>query len=765
MNKRSLLACVGVTSLALLPATAAFAQAESAGIGEVVVTATKTGATNLQKTPLSVAVVSDSTLRAAQATSVRDLPSLVSGLKFTTANIATTIYVRGVGGSQAGEGDVSIYTDGVYVAANTAVLGFQFNDIDRIEVVKGPQGTLFGRNSNGGAINFISKTPSNEFKLQNTLNVGNYNLIEDSFYISGPLIKDKLQASLAVNRLQRDGYIENIVPGSPDLSDGNRWGARGQLRWQINDNLVNTLRVDGEIADENYASQATLLAPVKFNSVANAIVGDFHYAATNDFVYNREQTYGASNELNWTINDNLSLKSITAYRTDKTHNASDADSTEDVTNFGGVTAWQNGLFSDLNLGAMDTWEHQFSQELNLLHNFGPLSGVVGAYYFNEYVHQIGSTIAIGPARDAAPGTSTAVTRTGSPRDTRVPVKSKAVFFQETYHITPRLGFNFGARYTEERKVLDTYNISWNLLTGATTLRFDARGPNAAVRKFHALSPKVGLDFQINDDAMVYASATKGFKSGGFVSSARALGTGNEFGPETMWSYEIGAKTDWLDHRLRINLAAFKNDWKGLQFSATISTNPPISGTFNAAAATITGFEADITAKPTPTITLTGNATFLDSKYENFTGNVMSAVVASFLPAGDPRYNATRGTYDASGLGLVSAPKVSAVFAAQKDFELSGGGEIFARGEYQYTSETFFDPSNIAILSQPAFSLYNASLGYNVAGGHWQAVLWGKNLADEQYILRKQVGGAAYSPHITAPIGAPRTFGVRINYTY
>ncbi|HWA21159.1 MAG TPA: TonB-dependent receptor [Caulobacterales bacterium] len=762
MNKRSLLACVGVTSLALLPATAAYAQAGSAGIGEVIVTATKTGATSLQKTPLSVAVVSDSALKASQATSLRDLPSLVSGLKFTTANIATTIYVRGVGGSQANEGDVSIYTDGVYVGANTAVLGFQFNDIDRIEVVKGPQGTLFGRNSNGGAINFVSKTPSNEFKFQNTLNVGNYNLVDDSFYVSGPLIKDRLQGSLAVNRMRHDGYIKNIVPGSPDLSDGNRWGARGQLRWQITDNLVNTLRVDGEIANENYASQATLLAPVKFNSVANAIVGNFHYAATNDFVYNREQTYGASNELNWTLNDNLSLKSITAYRTDKTHNASDADSTEDVTNFGGVTAWQNGTFSNLNLGAMDTWEHQISQEFNLLHKFGPIEGVVGTYYFDEYVHQIGSTIAIGPAKDAAAGPPTKV---GSPRDTRVPVTSKAVFFQETYHITPRLGFNLGARYTEETKVLDTYNISWNLLTGVTTLKFDARGANAAVRKFHALSPKAGVNWQITDDALVYASATKGFKSGGFVSSARALGTGNEFGPETMWSYEIGTKTDWLDHRLRINLAAFRNDWKGLQFSATISTNPPISGTFNAAAATITGFEADITAKPTPSITLTGNATFLDSKYENFTGNVMSAVLASFLTPGDPRYNSVRGTYDASGQELVSAPKVSAVFAAQKDFELPGGDEVFVRGEYQYTSKTFFDPSNIALLSQPEFSLYNASLGYTLAGGHWQAVLWGKNLTDEQYILRKQVGGAAASPHITAPIGAPKTVGVRLNYTY
>jgi iron complex outermembrane receptor protein len=756
---------VGVTTLILAANGTALAQSTSSSntIEEVVVTATKTGATNLQKTPLAVAVVSDGALKASQATSMRDLPSLVSGLKISTSNIFTTVYVRGVGGRQAGEGDVSIYTDGVYISANTAVLGFQFNDIDRVEVIKGPQGTLFGRNSNGGAINFVSKAPSNEFKLQNTLTVGNYNLIEDSFYMSGPLIRDKLQASLAVNRLKRDGYIENIVPGSPDLMDGDRWGVRGQLRWQITDKLVDTLRLDGEIANEHPASQATLLAPVKFNSVANAIVGNFHYAATNDYVFNREQTYGASNELNWTINDNLSLKSITAYRTDKTHNASDADSTEDVTNFGGVTAWKDGVFDNLNLGAMDAWAQQFSQEFNLLHNFGPLSGVVGVYYFDERVHQIGSTIAIRPLMDTPPGSSTAAARVGSPRDTRVPVTSKAVYFQETYHITPRLGLNLGARYTEERKVLDTLNYSWNMLTGAVTLLFDKRGPDRAVRNYHALTPKVGIDWQITDDAFVYASATNGFKSGGFVSSARALGPGNEFGPETLWSYEIGAKTDWLDHRLRVNLTSFRTDWTGLQFSATISQNPPISGTFNAAAATINGFEADITAKPTPTITLTANATLLDGKYDSFPGNVMSSVLASFLPGADPRLKG--GNYDASGRTLVSAPKVSAVFVAQKDFELSDGSQVFVRGEYQYTSETFFDPSNIPIMSQPAFSLYNASLGYSMAGGHWQAVLWGKNLADEQYLLGTAVGGSTYSPHVTAPIGAPRTFGVRLNYTY
>lgn len=764
--KQKTMSGTAIAMLALAPAMTAHAQAPSSAIDEVVVTATKTGVTQLQKTPISIAVVSDLALKDTQTTSIRDLPNLVSGLKLSTVQIQTTLFIRGVGGFNAGEGDVSIYMDGVYLGANTLALGFNFNDLDRVEVLKGPQGTLYGRNSTGGALNLVSKTPTDQFKLQNVTTVGNYNLLEDQFYVSGPIVKEKVAASLAVGVVSRDGYLENIFPGGFDLMDANRYGIRGQVRWQVASNVVNTFRADNEFAKEHYASQAKLLRPVTWNSLANSIIGDFHKVAINQPANNREAAWGVSNELTWTINDMFTAKSVTAYREDESSNNMDGDGTEDTTGDGGISAWGNtGYFQGTHqdLGTVDYWQHQLSQEFNLLNTIGPFSGIVGAYYYDEYVRQIASSINVGPPRETP---AAAPSRVGNPRDSRTPVTSKAVFFEETYHVNPRLGLSLGARYTEERKVLDIYNLSINLLTNQVTTTFNTQGAANAVRKFHAFTPKVGVNYQVTDDAMVYASATKGFKSGGYSNSARAL-AGADFGQETIWSYELGAKTDWFDHRLRFNVAAFRNDWNGLQFSAVVSSNPPVTGTSNAAAAYINGLEADITAKPDPTITLNGSITLLDAKYVDFKTFNPGANLIPFFTPGDPRYTAavagkTGATYDASGLTLVEAPRVSLILSGQKDFNFSNGGTFYVRGDYQYTDLTYFQPSNTAVASQPAFSLYNASVGYTLPGGHWQAALWGRNLSDQDYVLNVSTGA---NGHVTGPIGVPRTFGVRIRYDY
>ncbi len=768
--KHKMMAGTAFAVLALAPAMAAHAEASSSGIGEVVVTATKTGVTQLQKTPISIAVVGDMALKNTETTSIRDLPNLVSGLKLSTVQIQTTLFIRGVGGFNAGEGDVSIYMDGVYLGANTLALGFNFNDLDRVEVLKGPQGTLYGRNSTGGALNLVSKTPTNEFKLQNVATVGNYNLLEDQFYVSGPIIKDKVQASLAVDVVRRDGYLKNIFPGGSNLMDANRYGLRGQVRWQVTSNIVDTVRADTEYANEHYASQAKLIRPVTWNSLANSIVGDFHKVAINQPANNREAAWGVSNELTWTINDMFTVKSVTAYREDKSGNNMDGDGTEDTSGAGGIAAFGNINYfqgTPPTLNTVDYWEHQTSQEFNLLNKIGPFSGIVGAYYFSEYVDQIASSITVGPVKEVlATNPTTARSLQGNPRDSRTPVTSQAVFFEETYHVTPRLGVSVGARYTQERKVLDIYNLSINLLNNSVISVFDIRGSKAAVRNFNAFTPKFGVNYQLTDDAMVYASATKGFKSGGYSNSARAL-AGADFGQETIWSYEVGAKTDWFDHRLRVNVAAFRNDWQGLQFSAVVTSVPPVTGTSNAAKAYINGIEADITAKPDPTITLTGSVTLLDAKYVDFKSYSPGANIVPFF-TGDPRYtpaNTALGIvahYDASGKTLVEAPPVSLILSGQKDFNMSDGGNFYVRGEYQYTALTYFQPSNTPVTSQPAFSLYNASIGYTAPGGHWQVALWGKNLSDQNYVLNVSVGA---NTHVTAPVGVPRTFGARITYNY
>jgi iron complex outermembrane receptor protein len=256
--------------------------------------------------------------------------------------------------------------------------------------------------------------------------------------------------------------------------------------------------------------------------------------------------------------------------------------------------------------------------------------------------------------------------------------------------------------------------------------------------------------------MIYASATNGYKSGGYSNTARAV-VGAGFGPEFIWSYEAGVKSDWFARRLRFDISVFHYVWTGLQFASTVA--PDITATSNAGAATLNGLEADIIAKPMSGLTLTANTTLLASKYVSFNAYAVPSIIKQFLLA-DPNYNPAAGTYDASGKQLVNAPPVSINLSAQKDFDLADGADLFIRAQYQFDARTFFDPTNVVIASRPAYGLINASIGYSPPGSHWQVALWGKNLADAQYINGANLGGT-----LTGPVGDPRTFGIRINYDY
>jgi iron complex outermembrane receptor protein len=774
-----MLAGTGLAILALTPA--AYAQSASEGIGEVVVTATKAGVTNLQKTPISVSVVGGGDLKESQVVTLKDLPTVVSALKIDTNSQSTIVRIRGIGGGGFGDSDVSIYMDGVYLSRNSIALQSNFNDLDRVEVVKGPQGTLFGRNSVGGALNFISKRPSDTFTMQNTLVVGNYNLIDEAFSISGPLAEN-FKGSLSAGYVNHAGYIDNIIPGKPDIYTANRSNVRAQLEWQVAPNLVSLTRADYIYTDEAWSTNQTLLvrtddpritAASRFSApLANSTVGDLSKIASDLTPRQREQSYGINNETVWTINDNLSLNNLIAYRTDKSVSFTTAnDGTEYYAADSGSQYRQ----------------HQFSEEINLVHNFGPLNGVAGLYFFQEYSDQITNSTSAGrnPARTGA-GTRLF-------QDTRQPQISKAAFFSETYHIVPTVGITLGARYTEEVKRWDGINTQWvydpgaanngALSTSNATADFPfirGYGSNKPwlSKKLNALTPKISVDWQITDSAMVYASAAKGFRSGGFANSARKdTPTGTltpaittpvkaDYGSEKIKAYEVGAKTDWFDKRLRFNIAYFVNDWTDLQVGVLVA--PSVAITSNAASARTSGFDIDVTAKPLDGLTLTASATLMpDAKYVDYanasppSGIILNNILAS-SPV-DPRYKTTGPlgpVYDASGKRLTSAPETTVLLSAQKDFELPGGDELYVRGEYNYTSVTYYEVSNSPLASRPAYSLYNAQIGYNLAGGHWQMALWGRNLADEQYVNYINPGTG-----ITASVGVPRTFGVRLNYTY
>lgn len=718
----------------------------NARIGEVVVTATKTGATNLQQTPMSVDVMPGLQITRDNIYNIKTLQNSSSSLKVNISNVNLQIFIRGVGGFNGAESDVSVYLDGVYLSRLTTVMQSNFNDLDRVEIIEGPQGTLFGRNSTGGAINLISRAPTDVFRFSNTLNLGNYALIDETAAVSGP-ISDNMQAILSVSHTQHDGFLHNVNPGVGNPQAANRTTVRGQVRWEPTADINNTVRADYIYTHERWATNDTFLSPTAgvtwSEPLLAAINGNFHDVDVNSTPYQTELAYGLSDELSWAPSEHFSLRSLAAGRTDDSYLAQD-----------GLTQVKYSF------GSARYKEYQLSEELNAINHLGRFSGVVGLYYFSENMEILGYSYNPGGNAKVPNPLSGNLTA----QDTWQPTISKAIFFDESYQLTPTLALSVGARYTQEHKTLNTYNSTVVYAPGFPgDGAFTAPSPGT-INPFiadlnkdaHALTPKVALSWQATPAALVYVSATNSYKSGGYNSTARAA-LGADFGPEKIWAYELGAKTDWFDRRLRANLAVFHYYWTGLQFNALVG--PQISVVSNAAAATLDGLEANVTAKPAAGLTLTANATLLSSRYDSFKAFAFQAALRSFL-ASDPRYNVSAGAYDATGKQLINAPAVTLNVSAQKDFELPGGADLFVLGEYAYTSKTFLDPTNAAIASRPAYSLVNASIGFSPPHSHWQAALWGRNLMDTMYIT-----GIAGGSFVTAPVGDPRTYGVRLSYTY
>ena len=464
MNRKfNMLAGTALTVLAFAPGLAAHAQSSNT-LSDVVVTATKTGATNLQKTPLSVDVLGSADLKKEGVESFRDLQMELPSVKLLTNGTNPRVYIRGVGGFNSNDGEVSLYVDGVFISRPTEVTQTPFNDLDRVEVLEGPQGTLFGRNSVGGAINFISKVPSDHFTFNNTLSVGNFALIDEEASVSGP-IADNMQASLAVTKFQHSGYEHNLVVGAGDANAANRFGARGQIRWEITPDITNTVRADYSYTNEVWQTGQNPLVDVSsgkepgvsagcpvvytpgtagcgFNyaPLFTAHIGDLRNVVYARVPHNAELVYGVSDEFNWKLNDHLTLKSVTAGRTD--NSSQDQGNTTEV-----ITAPP---------GPQLFYEYEVTQEFNLIHEYGPLSGVVGLYYYLDSNHYVVFAPTIGGTPKAAPSASAGFT-TG--QDTWDPTSSKAAFIEESYHITPTLKITAGARYSQDLKTFNTYNFS------------------------------------------------------------------------------------------------------------------------------------------------------------------------------------------------------------------------------------------------------------------------------------------------------------------
>lgn len=678
---------------------------------EITVTATKTGRTKLQDTPIAITALTAADIAQSGITDIHGLMAETPGLDITQNGPYGEVYIRGIGSNNVFIGsdpDVSIYQDGVYIARPSSDFN-NFLDVERVEVLRGPQGTLYGRNAVGGTINIISRKPDNQLQAKAQAGVGNYGKYDLQGYLSGPLAKDKLYASISVMREKHNGYIRNIFPGGNDLDDEDTWATRAQVRATPTDRLDILLRGDYSSDTGAVATYQKLLLPYPADPIVNSTLGDYHHVALNTRNSMDRKNYGVSGDITYTASDALKLQSLTAYRQAHLVWSADTDGT--------TLAILNSNFHEN--------QNQFSEEFNASGKVSRLTYVLGAYYFHENIYDIELIKRFVP-------------NNGVSIDPIVHTSAWAGYGQVTYNLTSRFSATAGDRYTTETKnfIQDFGLIS--LASGAHIV-----GPLGydLTHTYKASTPKYGLQFQADQDVLIYASATRGFKSGGYNNSTS--NSINGFSPENLWSYEAGIKSDWMQHRLRVNGDVFYYNYTDLQVQAFIV--PGTANITNAATAHVKGVELELQSEPLEGLNLGGTLAYLDATYSSYP----QAPIAG------------GATVNATGHYLDSAPKWAYSLHGQYTFPVIHHGSMFVRGEWSWRGTQYFTPDNSNVQSQPAYGLVNSSLGYDSPDGHWQAVLYGRNLTNRQYITST----GTFTVVAAGKVGDPRTYGLDVSYTY
>jgi iron complex outermembrane receptor protein len=729
-----------------LPDPARQAGEDDGRLDEIVVTARRREE-SLQDVPVAVS--------AFNAERISDLRAKdLSGLQYSVPNLYldkgdasnAVIFIRGVGQNDSlafADPGVGVYVDDVFVARTQAAFLDLF-DVDRVEVLRGPQGTLYGRNTIGGAVKFVSTPPPRDFDAYAEAGIGNYGYYNLQGRIGGPIAGDALRAKAAFTFTRRDGYNHNALDGRDD-GDVRAFAARGALAFEPSDRFELLLSVDGKI-DRPDSSRSPVLRTSITGATAAGLVtypasGDPYRVDTNANGLSDLTAFGTSATLRWHASDALTIESITAYRSLEFNLNLDTDGSP--------------------LPILDILlrqkEHQFSQELRLTHDDKRLLAFTGGlYYFHDRddsfsgVDNGAATIFGFPVTDFGFATS-------SLADTRQTTDSYAAYGDATLTLTPRLSVSAGLRYTHEkrrsgRQFENFFDPAVSVIRDTPPFLAGAGVPGVPVRgdaRFDAFTPKVSLSYKPAERALLYASVARGFKSGGFDGRATTDFGFQPFRPEYVWSYEGGAKTSWFDGRLVANAAFFYNNYTDIQ--VTSFGADPVSGAFvslftNAAKAHSYGAEFELAAQPTKRLSLNASAGWLHARYDAF--NILVGTVAT----------------DASDRPLVNSPEWNASLGGTYTAPISDrlNGVIHLDGAYRSRTATEITAS--PILTQSGYALVNASVGLRSANDRWEVRAGVQNLTD--HAVRTQGFNLADFPGVQVNFfSAPRTYDLRLTYRY
>lgn len=710
------------------------------GLEEIVVTAQKRGE-NVQSVPIAITAITPSALDQSGITDTADLQAAVPGLVFSNFLGDGQPYLRGVGNESLTLGtdsSVSVYVDGVYMARMGGAVQ-EFYDVERVEVVKGPQGTLFGRNSVGGSINIVNRRPQVEFGADLDVTIGNNALGKGRAAVNVPL-SDNVFLRASVITSKQDGFFRNLntagnidaLPsgfGGDDLLK-DRYGGinvtagRLALRWLVTDATEVNLAVDASDDRTIHGTAVHSLSQYPSPAVDYCRGAPFPCPTDPGAVPGRRTDDPYQNYLNalpseqtkqsgivGTVISDLGqsrLTSITAYRHYSHQDFFDLDATD----------YYDSLQHDY------TDSDTFTQEFQLAStSTSPLEWVAGVYFLYDKARQ-NDRVALASGAQVVDFQS------------HLKTTAWAAFAQGSYSITDAVRLTLGARYsTEEKDVsVDHKALLFNSLLIPLTLAHNAQ-------TWSKLTPKIGIDWHASDQVMLYASAQEGFKSGGYNTISTDPNT-YEFQPEEIKAYEVGVKSTVLDNRLRVNLALFDYDYKDLQTSQYDATAVVIT---NAAKAKIKGADLDLSLVPVEALELRFAAEYLDAKYDSF-------------QTYDPD-NVEGGLQDLSGYTLPRAPKFSYTVSANYSHAIPGENLLDWFLEYSRTDQVYYSPFNQPYIEQGAFGLLGARLTAHKRDGRLSVSLWGKNLTDEawyQHVIRNTSFVGAIGSAAT-----PRTFGITI----
>jgi iron complex outermembrane receptor protein len=708
---------------------------------EVIITAQRRS-TDLQTTASAVSAYSGSDLTDRSITNIESLGQFNPSMDVALYQGEAQVYIRGIGYSGiigGTDSSTAMHINGVYMSRSSAAAP-GFFDVDRIEVVRGPQGTLYGRNATSGSVNIITKGPTEEFSAEASITVGNFNAYKTFAAISGPLGDSGVRARLAVQKENHDGYTTLIRPVNDPLGLGQATGEAESkddvtLRLSLEANPIDTLELslvgDYYEADDSqsvwlYLNRGTATNPFFQNYLAQnggALPEPKSRRFGSDLEHqNKPVIWGLTAKADWDIGD-YNLTSITAYKKTNPLNRNDLDTT-----------------AAFGVDQLREEDHtQFSQEFQLSSPEGEVfEWIVGLYYFEEE-NDVRNEYFL-PFADEQFGLPSDPVCCLLQLNGFAETEAFAVFGEISYQISENVDVIIGGRYGNEtrggKNTVAFKNFIPGLLDNFATFEDES---------FNAFTPKIGLNYTVNDDIFVYTSISKGFKSGGFNIGSYQ---NTPFDPEEIWAYEAGLKADLLDQRLRLNSAIFFYDYTDLQIQDVEAKNTIVR---NAANAEITGLELEGTLIVTNNLTMNFGFTYLDAIF----------VDAMLI---DPK-NQSVGVQDLSGFLLPRAPEYKVVYGIEYGIMLKNSDHITLRTDWSWQDDTYFSSFNTAELGQESYQWFKARATYENAKGNLKVSLFIDNITDEEVATNGTYNGDIIDSTVTGSLAPPRLYGLEINYIY